>query len=227
MDSSTPFEAAAAAITRTKNTMAAAAEALAEKEFYNEASMEEDESEEKPIQQQQASPATNNTHPAMDPIYYQLMRHGSSFAKNDDDLRKAGFKKPVTGNEVWFSRKSKRIAAIFRLMRQLATVTVSAASYDPNDQSIGTTSIKDIFRFVRCQVRYGDTLMKDDPAMDAQAEIADSEQDKLMINCIEDCALKVGYVILRALAAIREYGSPKAKVSRNRYENRYEIRRKS
>ncbi len=76
---------------------------------------------------------------------------------------------------------------------------------------IGAASITDLFRLVRCKVRYGNTLMINDPAMDKQAEIANTDQDKMMINCIEDCSLKVGYFILRALAAVREYGSPKAK----------------
>lgn len=152
----------------------------------------------------------------IDQTYFQLMRAGSSFSKYDEKLRERGFlpdKATATQQlkqDVFFDRKSKRMAAIFRLLRELSTVMVAAPSWEDNDFSVGTSSVKDLFRFVRCSVRYSESLMKEDEALDAQAMIADSEQDKIMIHCIEDCCLRVGYFILRALAAVREYGSPLA-----------------
>ena len=144
--------------------------------------------------------------PELDMFYYQMVRHGSSIGKYNHKFAKLGLPVPAPNPLTDFSLKSKRMAAIFRLMRQLATVMVGAPSSDD-----GTRSIQDLFRLVRCQVRFKDTIMQPSAARDAEALIADSDEDKLMIRCIEECSRRVGYVILRALAAIREYGSEVAK----------------
>jgi hypothetical protein len=135
-----------------------------------------------------------------------MVRHGSSIGKYNHKFAKLGLPVPPPDPLTDFPLTSKRMAAIFRLMRQLATVMVGAPSSDD-----GTRTIQDLFRLVRCQVRFKDTIMQPSDARDAEALIADSDEDKLMIRCIEECSRRVGYVILRALAAIREYGSEVAK----------------
>jgi len=145
--------------------------------------------------------------PEMDDMVNQLVTRGHSLGKYLHKFRKLDL--PVSASrhpQMDFPLDSKRMAALFRLMRQLATVMIGAPS--SND---GTRSIQDLFRFVRCQVRFKDTILQPSDQRDADALIADSDEDKLMIRCVEECCKVVGYVILRALAAIREYGSPVAK----------------
>jgi hypothetical protein len=114
---------------------------------------------------------------------------------------------------VWeFPLESNRMAALYRMLRQLSVRLVGAGrpAMVPDGLNPAPKSINDVFRFTPCGVRYKDSLMTHDPAKDDDALLADSEQDKIMIHCIEDCCIRVGYAILRALAIVREYGSPTA-----------------
>ena len=145
-------------------------------------------------------PASND--PEIANMVNQLVTRGHSIGKYMHKFRKLDL--PVSASrhpQMDFPLGSKRMAALFRLLRQLATVMIQWR----------TRSIQDLFRFVRCQVRFKDTILQPSAQRDADALIADSDEDKLMIRCVEECCKVVGYVILRALAAIREYGSPIAK----------------
>ena len=158
-----------------------------------------------------SSSSSTNQKPASDDpeianMVNQLVTRGHSLGKYMHKFRKLDLPVPTSHPQMDFPLGSKRMAALFRLMRQLATVMIGAPS-----SKDGTRSIQDLFRFVRCQVRFKDTLLQPSDQRDADALIADSDEDKLMIRCVEECCKVVGYVILRALAAIREYGSPIAK----------------
>lgn len=63
-----------------------------------------------------------------------------------------------------------------------------------------------VFNFVRYQVRYASGSFNQSDG-DAAAADADTPEDRQMIEIVEACFLNAGYVILRALAALREVGT--------------------
>lgn len=64
---------------------------------------------------------------------------------------------------------------------------------------------KEVFDFIRFSVRFPDIYT--DKEGDELAMVADSDADKRLIESIEVCMNKTGFVVLRALAAIREFGN--------------------
>lgn len=134
-------------------------------------------------------------------LHYQyLVRHASSVANWKQKFAKVGLlpesEKQKTQTD--FSLQSKRIAAVYRCVRQLST-------------KLNLESVKDLFRFVRCAVRFKDSVMQVDEEKDKEAMNADSDEDKVMIRLVEECVKKVGYFMLRALVDIRTIGSATAK----------------
>ena len=69
------------------------------------------------------------------------------------------------------------------------------------------TSLFSIFNFNRLQALFNESLIIANPIMDQNAMYADTSEDTHLINVVEICSIQVGYAILRALAAIREFGS--------------------
>lgn len=136
--------------------------------------------------------------PNLDHLNYKnLVRHSSSLANWKEKFEDAKLITP-TDQDTDFLRSSKRVAALFRFLRQLAT-------------KLNATTIKDLFRFVRCRVRFAETAMEPDEGKDQEAMIAGSDEDNVMIRLVEECVKKVGYFMLRALVDIRTAGSKTAK----------------
>ena len=151
-----------------------------------------------------SAPQPTSTDPEIDVLVNQLVTRGHSMGRHMHKFKQLGLPVPASNPQMEFPLGSKRMAALFRLLRQLATDLIGAPSSDD-----GTRSIQDLFRFVRCQVRFKDTILQPSAARDADALIADSDEDKLMIRCVEECCKVVGYAILRALAASTAARPPK------------------
>jgi hypothetical protein len=170
------------------------------------------EEEEDPKDEEMAGPPEKPGAKEFIAAFTDLVRAGSStgnWARKYEQLDLPG----PPPQPVWrFPLESFRMAALYRMLRQLATRLVGAGrpTMTLKDMNPPTKSISDVFLFTRCSVRYKDSLMKHDPSKDEEALLAGSEQDTIMIHCIEDCCIRVGYAILRALAIVREYGSPTA-----------------
>ncbi len=91
------------------------ASAAAAKEYFDNISDDDDEEE------HTASPAKKTIPtPYMDQAYYQMIQRGSSSAQFDAQFRAHGFG-TFSERVENFPRDSKRIAVIFRLMRQLVS----------------------------------------------------------------------------------------------------------
>jgi hypothetical protein len=144
--------------------------------------------------------------------FADTVRAGSSKGNMARQFQQLELPGPLPKPIAQFPLESFRMAALYRMLRQLSTRLVGAGrpTMVPQGMNPAPKSIMDVFRFTRCSVRYNDSLLKHDPAKDDDALLADSEQDKIIIHCIEDCCIRVGYAILRALAIVREYGSPTA-----------------
>jgi hypothetical protein len=128
--------------------------------------------------------------------YNKLVRHASSVANWQEKFEDAKILVP-TPKDTDFSRSSKRVAALFRFLRQLATKRQA-------------TTIKDLFRFVRCRIRFANSVMEPNEDKDMEAMTAGSDEDNVMIKVVEECVKKVGYFMLRALVDIRAVGSKTA-----------------